>query len=168
MFQTTSAMISISVAQSAGVVYGLDQTSKPQHLQHHFERGNFSPCSSPEVLDSRWPYDLHQMMLRRELEEQIVVQQAIELQRRRLISLQLPDFKNDGVHHHQRGLSVSLSADSHAGGNVDPSDSSKQEVSEASVPSIMNAVELEEVKSTCVQKFGVGNSQEYQGKANEQ
>ncbi|KAK8598154.1 hypothetical protein V6N13_095544 [Hibiscus sabdariffa] len=152
-------MISISVAQSAG----------RNTCNTILRGGTFLLVQALKclILDGRMTFML-QMMLRRELEEQIVVQQAIELQRRRLISLQLPDFKNDGVHHHQRGLSVSLSADSHAGGNVDPSDSSKQEVSEASVPSIMNAVELEEVKSTCVQKFGVGNSQEYQGKANEQ
>ncbi|XP_039053111.1 zinc finger CCCH domain-containing protein 55-like isoform X1 [Hibiscus syriacus] len=155
---------------------------KRQHLQQQFERGNLSPCSSPLGLDSREPYDLHagakipydaqEMMFRRELEEQVDIRQAIELQRRRFMNLQLPDFKNDGIHHHQRSLSVgasiSLPAYSHAGQNVDPSDNIKQEVSEAvngdntaTVPSIINAAEVEEVKTACVQEAGVGNSQGY-------
>ncbi|KAE8674945.1 Nucleic acid binding protein, putative isoform 2 [Hibiscus syriacus] len=143
--------------------------------------GTFSPCSSPSGLDSREPYDLHagakmlynaqEMMLRRELEEQADLQQAIELQRRRFMNLQLPDFKNDGIHHHQRSLSVgasiSLPAYSHAGQNVDPSDNIKQEVLEvngdntAVVSSIVNASEVEEVESALVQNAGVGNSQEH-------
>ncbi|KAB2065856.1 hypothetical protein ES319_A09G119200v1 [Gossypium barbadense] len=138
-------------------------SDKRQHLQQQFERGNFSPCSSPSGLDSRESYDLHvgakmfynakEMMLRRELEEQADLQQAIELQRRRFMNLQLPEFKNDGIHHHHCSLSV--------GASVPSSDSMKQEVSEAvAVPLIMNAAELEEVKSACVQKARVGNSQE--------
>ncbi|GMI97412.1 hypothetical protein like AT3G21100 [Hibiscus trionum] len=134
---------------------------KRQHLQQHFERGEFSPCSSPSGLDSRGPYDLHaganmfyntqKMMLRRELKEQTDLQQAIELQRRRFMNLQLPDFKNDGIHHHHRSLSVGASvplpAYFHAGQSIDPPYSIKQEVSEvngdntAAVPSSMNAVE---------------------------
>ncbi|PPD75927.1 hypothetical protein GOBAR_DD27147 [Gossypium barbadense] len=144
-------------------------SDKRQHLQQQFERGNFSPCSSPSGLDSRESYDLHvgtkmfynaqEMMLRRELEEQADLQQAIELQRRRFMNLQLPDFKNDGIHHHHCSLSV--------GASVPSSDSMKQEVSEVggdntavAVPLIMNAAELEEVKSACVQKARVGKSQE--------
>ncbi|TYH53912.1 hypothetical protein ES332_D09G132900v1 [Gossypium tomentosum] len=144
-------------------------SDKRQHLQQQFERGNFSPCSSPSGLDSRESYDLHvgtkmfynaqEMMLRRELEEQADLQQAIELQRRRFMNLQLPDFKNDGIHHHHCSLSV--------GASVPSSGSMKQEVSEVggdntavAVPLIMNAAELEEVKSACVQKARVGKSQE--------
>ncbi|XP_022756224.1 zinc finger CCCH domain-containing protein 55-like isoform X2 [Durio zibethinus] len=154
---------------------------KRQYPQQQFERGNFSPCSSPSVLDSREPYDLHvgakmfynaqEMMLRRELEEQTEIQEAIELQRSRFMNLQLPDFKNDGIHRHQRslsvGASVSLPAYSHVCENVHPSESIKQEVSEVNgdntavaVPSTMNAAEQEEVNSACVQKDGVGNTQE--------
>ncbi|XVF19314.1 hypothetical protein REPUB_Repub11eG0100000 [Reevesia pubescens] len=153
---------------------------KRQHLQQQFERGNFSPCSSPSGLDSREPYDLHvgakmyynaqEMMLRRELEEQADLQQALELQRRRFMNLQLPDFKN-GIHHQQCslsvGASVSLPTYSYASQNVHRSDSINQEVSEvdgdnmtAAVPSTMNAAEQEEVNSACVQKGGVGNTQE--------
>lgn len=44
------------------------------------------------------------MMLRRKLEEQADLQQAIELQSRRLLNLQLPDLKNNSIHH--RSLSV--------------------------------------------------------------
>ncbi|KAK8493109.1 hypothetical protein V6N13_095545 [Hibiscus sabdariffa] len=77
---------------------------KRQHMKQHFE----SPCSSPAGVDSRGlpegfgVLNTQQMMSMRELEEQTVVQQAIELQRRRLTSLQLPD---DGVHHPQRSPS---------------------------------------------------------------
>ncbi|XVF69587.1 hypothetical protein PTKIN_Ptkin11bG0093200 [Pterospermum kingtungense] len=152
-----------------------------QHLNQQFERGNFSPCSSPSVIDPREPCDLHvgakmfynarEMMLRREMEEQAELQQAIELQRRRFMNLQLPDFKNDGIHHHQRSLSVdasvSLAAYSHASQNAQPSYSVKQEVSEvngdntaAAVLSTMIVAQQEEVNSACVQKGGVGNAQE--------
>lgn len=47
-----------------------------------------------------------ELMLRRKLEEQAELQQAIELQRRRLVNLQLPNLKNHSVHHHQRSLSM--------------------------------------------------------------
>ena len=79
-------------------------------------------------------YNAQEMMLRRELEEQADLQQAIELQRRRFMNLHLPDFKNDGIHHHQRSLSVGASISSpaycYASQNVHPSYSIKQEVSE--------------------------------------
>ncbi|KAE8711344.1 zinc finger CCCH domain-containing protein 55-like isoform X2 [Hibiscus syriacus] len=151
---------------------------KRQYLQQHLDRGNFSSCSSPSGLDSIEPYDPHvgakmfhdapEMMLRREFKEQADLQRAIELQRRRLVNLQLPDFKIDGIHHHQRSLSVdasvSLPAYSLDSQNAPPSDSIKQEVSKvyggntaAAVPITSNAAEEEEVNSTCVQKGGVGN-----------
>ncbi|XWS71201.1 hypothetical protein CRYUN_Cryun03dG0118500 [Craigia yunnanensis] len=153
---------------------------KRQHLQQQFERGNFSPCSSPSGLGSREPYDLHvgakmfhnsqEMTLKREMEEQADLQPAIELQRR-FMNLQLLDFKNDGIHHHQCslsvGASVSLPAYSHASQNVNPSDSIKQVVSEVNgdntavaIPSTMNAAEQDEVNFACVQKGRVGNTQE--------
>ncbi|KAJ4724344.1 Zinc finger CCCH domain-containing protein [Melia azedarach] len=84
--------------------------------QQQFERGNMSPCSSPSGVDSRDPYDLRfgskmlyhsqELMLRRKLEQQAELQQAIEFQRRRLLNLQLPNLKNHAIHHHQRSLSV--------------------------------------------------------------
>ncbi|OMO81789.1 hypothetical protein CCACVL1_12216 [Corchorus capsularis] len=150
---------------------------KRQHLQQQFERGNFSPCSSPSGLDSRDPFDLHvgakmfynaqEMMLRRKMEEQ-----AIELQRRKFMNLQLPDFKNDGINHHQRsqsvGASVALPTYSPTGQNIHPSYSFKQEVSEvngdtkaAEAPSTLSAAEQEEVNSACVQEDGVGNTNGY-------
>ncbi|KAB2021392.1 hypothetical protein ES319_D07G136000v1 [Gossypium barbadense] len=153
----------------------------PDKKQHLPERGNFSSCSSPSGLDSREPYDPHvgakmfynasEMMLRREFEEQADLQHAIELQRRRFVNLQLPDFKNDGIHHHQRSLSVggsvSLPAYSHASQNVHLSDSIKPEGSEvnggntaAAPPVTVNAAEEEEVNSACVQKGGVGHTQD--------
>ena len=51
-------------------------------------------------------YNTPEIMLRRKLEEQAELQQAIELQGRRLINLQLPDLRGDYVHRHQRSLSV--------------------------------------------------------------
>ncbi|KAK8655195.1 hypothetical protein V6N13_107785 [Hibiscus sabdariffa] len=151
---------------------------KRQYLQQQFERGNFSSYSSSSGLDCREPYDPHvgakpfyndpEVMLRREVEEQADLQHAIELQRRRLVNLQLPNFKNDDIHHHQRslsvGASVSLPAYSLDSQNIPPSDSFKQEVSKvnggntaAAVPVTLNAAEEEEVNSACVQKGGVGN-----------
>ncbi|CAN0891847.1 Zinc finger CCCH domain-containing protein 22, partial [Linum grandiflorum] len=79
--------------------------------------GEFSPsaCSSPTGLDSRDPFDLHlgsrmfyntqEMLLRKKLEEQADLQQAIELHGRRLMSLQLLDLKN----HHRQQLIHGLS-----------------------------------------------------------
>ncbi|KAF8728566.1 hypothetical protein HU200_017829 [Digitaria exilis] len=74
------------------------------------QQGDFSGCTTPTGLDARDPFDLHQLgarmlqhsnsanelLLRRKLEEQqqaAELQQAIELQNRRLMSLQLLDLK---------------------------------------------------------------------------
>ncbi|KAE8678855.1 hypothetical protein F3Y22_tig00111402pilonHSYRG00374 [Hibiscus syriacus] len=72
--------------------------------QQQLERGEYSACSSPTLVDSREPFDLHlrtrmfyntpEMLLQRKLEEQADLQQAIELQGRRLMNLQMLDFKN--------------------------------------------------------------------------
>ncbi|KAE9606511.1 putative transcription factor C3H family [Lupinus albus] len=80
------------------------------------ERGDFSPCLSPSGFESKETYDFHlgarmsysphDMLMRRKFEEQAELQQAIELQERRLVNLRLPDFKNNLIHHHQRSLSV--------------------------------------------------------------
>lgn len=51
-------------------------------------------------------YNPQEIFLRRKLEEQAELQKAIELQERRLMNLQLPDFKNNPIQHHQRSLSV--------------------------------------------------------------
>ncbi|XP_030522537.2 zinc finger CCCH domain-containing protein 55-like isoform X1 [Rhodamnia argentea] len=93
---------------------------RQQHQQQLFERGEFSSCSSHSLLDSGEPYDhlgerttrsrvFHnpqEMVIRRKLEEQANLQQAIELQSRRLMNLQLPDLKDDGIYHHLRSFSV--------------------------------------------------------------
>lgn len=55
---------------------------------------------------SRMLYNPHDILLRRRMEEQAELQQVLELQERRLKNLQLPDFKNNPIHHHQRSLSV--------------------------------------------------------------
>jgi hypothetical protein len=78
------------------------------------ERGNFSPGSSPSGMDSRDLFDSHlaprmfsntQEMMRRKA-EQADLQQAIEFQRRRFLSLQLPDMDSESFLHHQRSLSI--------------------------------------------------------------
>ena len=55
---------------------------------------------------ARMLYNPHDILLRRKIEEQAELQQVLELQERRLKNLQLPDFKNNPIHHHQRSLSV--------------------------------------------------------------
>ncbi|XP_059429782.1 zinc finger CCCH domain-containing protein 22-like isoform X3 [Corylus avellana] len=94
------------------------QQQQQQQQQQQLERGEFSLCSSPSGLDSREPFDLQfgarmfydtqEMLLRRKLEEQADLQQAIELQGRRIMNLQLLDFKNHQYHPQQyhHGLSV--------------------------------------------------------------
>ncbi|CBI28616.3 unnamed protein product, partial [Vitis vinifera] len=86
---------------------------KQQQQQQQVERGEFSACSTPTGLDSRDPYDLQlgarmfyntqDMLWRRKLEEQADLQQAIELQGRRLMGLQLLDVKKQ---QHHRALST--------------------------------------------------------------
>ncbi|XP_068658299.1 zinc finger CCCH domain-containing protein 53-like isoform X2 [Aristolochia californica] len=74
-----------------------------KQTQQQPERGDFAACSASASLESRERYDLqqlsarmlynnsHEVMLRRKLEEQADIQQAIELQGRRLMGLQLLD-----------------------------------------------------------------------------
>ncbi|CAN4110259.1 unnamed protein product [Withania somnifera] len=81
--------------------------------QQQMERGEFTGCGSPTGLDSSDPYDLQlgarmfyntqDVMWRRKLEEQAELQQAIELQSRRLMNLQLLDVKRSN---HHRALSL--------------------------------------------------------------
>ncbi|CAL5187448.1 unnamed protein product [Lathyrus oleraceus] len=88
-----------------------DKRQHPQQL----ERGDFSPCLSPSGFEPKEPFDFHpgarmmfnphDILLRRKIEEQAELQQVLELQERRLKSLQLPDFKNIPIHH-QRSVSV--------------------------------------------------------------
>ncbi|KAJ9554940.1 hypothetical protein OSB04_009554, partial [Centaurea solstitialis] len=81
--------------------------------QQQMERGDFSGCLSPTALESAEPFDHipfgarmfnQEMILRRKLEERAELQQAMELQDRRLMNLQLSDLKN---HHFHPNLSVS-------------------------------------------------------------
>lgn len=51
-------------------------------------------------------YHQQEMMMRRKLEEQAEMQQVLEIQRRRMMNLRLPDFQSQCVPHHQRSLSV--------------------------------------------------------------
>ncbi|KAK3013686.1 hypothetical protein RJ639_008672, partial [Escallonia herrerae] len=84
---------------------------RKQQQPHQIERGEFGACGSPTGLDSRDSYDLgtrmfyntQDMLWRRKLEEQADLQQALELQSQRLMSLQLLDAKR---HNHHRALST--------------------------------------------------------------
>nr|GMD71460.1 zinc finger CCCH domain-containing protein 23 isoform X2 [Ipomoea batatas] len=78
--------------------------------QHHMDRAKFGTCLSPSGLDSLEPHDLpfgprmfynsREEMLRRKLEQEAELQQAIELQERRLMTMQLVDQKNHPNYHH--------------------------------------------------------------------
>ncbi|KAL5719384.1 hypothetical protein ACHQM5_012171 [Ranunculus cassubicifolius] len=96
---------------------------KKQHQQlRQMERGDFSVCTSPSGFDSRDPFDLplggrmfnsaaQEMLLRRKLQEEMELQQAIELQSRRFMGLQLLESRKHHhhphlhPHHFQRNLS---------------------------------------------------------------
>ncbi|XP_040994557.1 zinc finger CCCH domain-containing protein 53-like isoform X2 [Juglans microcarpa x Juglans regia] len=81
--------------------------------QQQVERGEFSPSGTPTGVDTRDPYDLQlgarmfytaqDMLWRRKLEEQADLQQALELQSRRLMGFQLLDIKK---HNHHPALST--------------------------------------------------------------
>ncbi|KAJ6777620.1 ZINC FINGER CCCH DOMAIN-CONTAINING PROTEIN 22-LIKE ISOFORM X1 [Salix koriyanagi] len=78
---------------------------KKHHRRQQIEREEYSACPSPSRINSREPFDLHpggarmfdntQEMLRRKLKEEADIKQAIELQGRRLLNLQLLDLKNN-------------------------------------------------------------------------
>ncbi|KAG5238387.1 zinc finger CCCH domain-containing protein [Salix suchowensis] len=82
---------------------------KRQQQQQLIEREEYTACPSPSRINCRESFDLHlggrmfynnQEMLRRKLEEEADLQQAIELQGRRLLNLQLLDLKNHRQHRH--------------------------------------------------------------------
>ncbi|GLT82149.1 hypothetical protein SLE2022_005590 [Rubroshorea leprosula] len=96
---------------------GKVQDKKQQHQQQQMERGEYSACSSPSGLDSREAFDLNlgarmfynntqEVLLRRKLEEQVDLQQAIELQGRRLLNLKLLEFNNHQHHQFHHGPST--------------------------------------------------------------
>ncbi|GER55046.1 RNA-binding (RRM/RBD/RNP motifs) family protein [Striga asiatica] len=78
--------------------------------QQHLERGDYSACLSPSALDSRDHMDLpfgsrmvfnsQEVLLRRKLEQEAELHNAIERQSRRIMSLQLMDLKNQHNNHH--------------------------------------------------------------------
>lgn len=88
---------------------------RKQQQQQQMERGDFAACNSPTALDSRDPfdiqlgarmaYDTQYMLWRRKLEQEADLQQALELQNRRLMGLSLLDVKRN-QHHHHRSLST--------------------------------------------------------------
>lgn len=86
-----------------------------KHQQH--ERGDFSNCLSPTALEAAEPFDHipfgarmfnHEMMLRRKLENRAELQQAIDLQDRKLMNMHLNDLNNHHHLHHNVSHSQSL------------------------------------------------------------
>lgn len=100
------------VCDSRVLVKPYKEKGKVQDKKQHLERGDYSTCSSPSGIDShsREGFDLQlgarmfynnnqEVLLRRKLEEQADLQQALELHGRRLMNLQLLDFKNHRFNH---------------------------------------------------------------------
>ncbi|KAJ0243379.1 Zinc finger CCCH domain-containing protein 55 [Hirschfeldia incana] len=98
-----------------GKAFDSDSRKHQYLLQQQIERGNYSPCSSPSGIDpreqsdpqlgSKMFYERREMMRRKMGEAEL--QRAIELERRRVVNLQLPEFKNSGgVSSHHRSFSV--------------------------------------------------------------
>ncbi|EOY32749.1 hypothetical protein QUC31_019282 [Theobroma cacao] len=173
---------------------GKVQEKKQQHQQQQLERGEYSTCSSPSGLDSREPFDFHlgtrmlynntqEMLLRRKLEEQADLQQAIELQGRRLINLQLLDFKDHNHPQYHHGLSTGSPMPSptvsHTPNNqalIFPADGIDQEDPEENGGSPVTVIsklatanadkQLEEVNPGCNHINETGNSNTKEEKAN--
>ncbi|XP_039053102.1 zinc finger CCCH domain-containing protein 53-like [Hibiscus syriacus] len=150
------------------------------------ERGEYSACSSPSAIDSREPFDLHlgskmfyntpEMLMRRKLEEQADLQQAIELQGRRLMNLQLLDLKNQHQSPFRHDLStgspipsptVPRTPNNHA--LIFPADGINQEVPEEKGGCAISAVsklaaatkddkQMEDINAVCNYKNDSGNS----------
>ncbi|KAI4305024.1 hypothetical protein L6164_028415 [Bauhinia variegata] len=156
---------------------------KRQHQQQQvqLDRGDFSPSLNPSGFDYKETYDIQlgprmfynpHELLRRKFEEQAELQQAIELQGRRLMNLQLPDFKNNHMQPHQRSLSVGAPLPlpqhrhSHIGNSILSSDSIKEDITSYS-SSLSSTIALptaaaelqplqQEVNSTSVLDHGSG------------
>ncbi|CAI0450198.1 unnamed protein product [Linum tenue] len=162
--------------------------------QQQMERGDFSPsaCSSPRWLDSREQFDVNlgarllyntqEMLLRKKLEEQTDLQQAIELHGRRLVSLQLLDLKNHRRQHLLNGLSNGSPVSSPTGlarsfshpvrvGSIDQEGLSPAEENGgclhddddgavASVNAVAGSVDRE-LNPPCSQSNGNGNEEKY-------
>ncbi|CAI0450190.1 unnamed protein product [Linum tenue] len=166
----------------------------PEKKQQQMERGDFSPsaCSSPRWLDSREQFDVNlgarllyntqEMLLRKKLEEQTDLQQAIELHGRRLVSLQLLDLKNHRRQHLLNGLSNGSPVSSPTGlarsfshpvrvGSIDQEGLSPAEENGgclhddddgavASVNAVAGSVDRE-LNPPCSQSNGNGNEEKY-------
>ncbi|KAJ3680994.1 hypothetical protein LUZ60_015483 [Juncus effusus] len=120
-----------------------------KYRNKNLERLDFSGCTTPTgLLDSRDPFELphlgarmlygtsptQEAFLRRKLEEQVELQQAIELQGRRFMGLQLLDFKNRGTLN-ASSLSVNnpVTSDSNNGSDGSSTTNSDQTTNQVSV-----------------------------------
>ncbi|KAL4578643.1 hypothetical protein LXL04_014770 [Taraxacum kok-saghyz] len=93
----------------------------PDKKHQQNDRGDFSSCLSPTALEAAEPFDHipfgarmfnHEMMLRRKLENHAELQQAIDLQDRKLMNMHLNDVNNHHQHHNiSRSQSLVLASD---------------------------------------------------------
>ncbi|XVE59965.1 hypothetical protein DITRI_Ditri05aG0088600 [Diplodiscus trichospermus] len=165
---------------------GKVQERKLPLQQQQLERGEYSACLSPSSLDFREPFDLNlgarmfsntqEMLLRRNLEEQADLRQAIELQGRRLMNLQLLDFKNPHQSQFHHGFSTgspipspTVSQPPNNQALIFPADGIDGEVSQENGGSLLTATsklaaateankQLEEVNPVCNHKNDNSNS----------
>ncbi|XP_004228513.2 zinc finger CCCH domain-containing protein 46 isoform X2 [Solanum lycopersicum] len=97
---------------------------KQFHLQQQpIDREELSACLSPSGMESRELYDIpfggrmfynpHEMMLRRKMEQEAELQQAIEFQGRRLMNLQLMKNHHHNSHFHPGVVSPGVPSASH-------------------------------------------------------
>ncbi|KAI3723784.1 hypothetical protein L2E82_35542 [Cichorium intybus] len=97
----------------------------PDKKHQNNERGEFSSCLSPTALEAAEPFDHipfgarmfnHEMMLRRKLEGRVELQQAIDIQDRKLMNMHLNDFNNH--HNSQTNQSLILPSDGNNNENL--------------------------------------------------
>nr|KAJ0222358.1 hypothetical protein LSAT_V11C200061710 [Lactuca sativa] len=114
---------SSSSSRQIYLTFPADSTFKEEDVSNYFrkhqqhERGDFSNCLSPTALEAAEPFDHipfgarmfnHEMMLRRKLENRAELQQAIDLQDRKLMNMHLNDLNNHHHLHHNVSHSQSL------------------------------------------------------------
>lgn len=114
--------------------YDIQLGKRYMHQNKHFSRIDnrekvFTMSCCSDILGARMFYNTQDMLWRRKLEEQADLQQAIELQNRRLMGLQLLDVKRNS---HNRTLSSGavISSPTFFNQNVIPSNRSSPEAKE--------------------------------------
>ncbi|GAB2277046.1 hypothetical protein Dimus_011755 [Dionaea muscipula] len=137
-----------------------------QQQQQQLERSEFSSCSSPSGLDCRDPFDIQlgsrvmyntqEMLWRRKLEQQADLQQALELQGRRLMNLQLMDLKSHYQPLHNMSVGSPIPSPHH-GGVLHASNGLGQDASEGNSAATPDGQLPEEVNAATIDGNGNGN-----------